>query len=231
MNRFENETVQPVASQRLNVGAIALALGSAGVVVTSVLYGMSAAEVASPFVESDMDSAVAGAIQSSGTMYAAGLVGITSNLAFTVGALVLGVQWLQRGAQVQSVGWFILAFCTIIFTIVDALVGFVLPPMAQATGVTSGFAMAKHLFDILFLWGTTTFGVGIVLAVAGDQFDRCAIPRVLAIPVLLIGVAAFLSGGAGLFGVHVNRIGGLTILFGSAFMTLIGLYLARPQVR
>ena len=69
----------------LTVGGAALALGAFGVAVTSVLYALSPPAAALPAYP--LDQALAGAIAGARTLFAAGTVGIFSDIVMAVGSV------------------------------------------------------------------------------------------------------------------------------------------------
>jgi hypothetical protein len=204
-------------------GGALLSLGSLGVVATSVCYAMSPPAAAMPQAMIDLAAAADGAIKGAATMRLAGLFGVTGDIAITAGAFVLAT----RAVGMSGAGWFVIGLSTIIFAIVDAMVGFVLTPVAAAAGASATFLAVKQLFDALFLLGTATFGAGVVLATAGSALgsDRL-LARLLAMLALATGVAALASGAGSLAGVHLERYLGIGILGGSAMFTLIGAHIA-----
>jgi hypothetical protein len=208
------------------VGGGAIALGAAGIVATSVLYGMSPPAAALPVQPLDLTAAVEGTIRGAGTMWWAGVVGVFGDVLVTGGGLVLGAGRLARGEGVAALGWFLIATSTILFAVVDALVGFVLPPLAVASGASGAFLGAKTLFDSLFMLGTATFGLGAVLAMVRA---RDTVPRALVVAATAVGAAALVGGAGGLFGHDLHRLMGIGILGGSLSFALVGLALARPR--
>jgi hypothetical protein len=215
----------------VRLGALCLAFGAAGVVATSLFYGMSPPAAAAPVVPLDLTAAAEGAVKGAVTMHLAGLIGIFGDIAITGGGFILGVDRLMKGDGVAALGWVLIAVSTIIFAIVDALVGFVLPQVAIASGASPAFLAAKILFDILFMLGAATFGAGAVLAVARNAIAGGAVPRILAVPAVIVGLVAFVSGtGGSVFALNLSSFMGLGILGGSVIFTLIGLRLAfRPR--
>jgi hypothetical protein len=204
-------------------GGMLLGLGSLGVVVTSICYGMSPPAAAMPQATIDLAAAADGAIKGATIMRLAGLFGVAGDIAITAGAFVLATRVAGRDAA----GWFVIGVSTIIFAIVDALVGFVLTPVATAAGASATFLAMKQLFDTLFLLGAATFGAGALLVAFGSAFGSGGlIMRLLAVLAFAAGIAAFASGAGSLAGVHLERYLGIGILGGSAVFTLIGLQIA-----
>lgn len=203
-----------------------VALGAAGIVATSIFYGLSPPAAAMPQATVDLAAAAEGAVKGAQTMRLAGLFGVAGDIAVTAGAFVLGVRVLAADAAAAS-GWFLIGVSTIIFAVVDAIVGFVLTPVAQASGASATLLGMKHLFDALFLLGTATFGAGAVLAMLSSAFGQAGLVwRLTAGLAVIAGAAALVSGGGSLAGVPLERYVGFGILGGSAIFTLIGLQIA-----
>lgn len=202
-----------------------LALGAAGIVATSVFYGMSPREAAMPQPTIDLAAAVDGAIKGARTMRLAGLFGVAGDVLVTAAAFLLATRVAATDAAAAS-GWFLIGVSTIIFAIVDAIVGFVLTPLAEAGGGTPFLGM-RQLLDTLFLLGTATFGAGAVLATIVSAFGYGGIiARLLAVLAFVAGAVALATGAGSLMGVHLERFVGFGILGGSAIFTLIGLQIA-----
>ncbi len=206
-------------------GGLALALGSAGVVVTSVFYKLSPLAAAMPVLPADYAAARAGAIAGASTMRLAGLFGVSGDVLITAGAFLLAGLWLRNGRGAGALGWLLIGISTIVFTVVDALVGFVLT--ATAAEEASGFIAAKSLFDALFMQGTACFGLGAVLFALPEVFGNSRFtPRLLAVAALLVGALAAASGLGGLMGFNLHNPIGLSVISGSALFTVIGLGIA-----
>jgi hypothetical protein len=208
------------------VNALLLALGAAGVVVTSLLYGASPPAAAMPLVPIDLAAATKGAVEGAATMHLAGLFGIFADVLITGSGLVLGANAFARGEEVPALGWFLIAISTVIFAVVDSLVGFVLSPVAA--GAPAAFFAVKSLFDVLFMLGTATFGLGAILTMARDALaPGGATPRLLAIVACVVGLSGFVGGLGGTLGFNLHNLMAVGLLGGSASFTVIGLMLAR----
>ena len=146
----------------LTAGGVALALGSIGVTVTSVLYALSPPAAALPAYP--LDLAFAGARSGASILHAAGTVGIFSDIVMAVGVLLIAFELVQRERAVAAGGWIAMFLSIVVFTFVDAMGGYVLAPLAGLNDGASVFAGFKRLFDVLFLLGTVAFGGGAVVA-------------------------------------------------------------------
>jgi hypothetical protein len=143
--------------------------------------------------------------------------------------LLLGLAHLERRATLEASGWFLIALCTVFFAVVDSLGGFVLPVVAQS-GMAAGFLVAKSLFDILFMLGTATFGLGAAMAVARDLVaPGRTVPRLVVVLALASGIAALAGGVGGILGFNLAPLMGFGILGGAIAYGLVGVRLvARP---
>jgi len=192
-------------------------------VVAVIAFAASPPAAAMPQAAIDLAAAAEGAVKGAATMRLAGLFGVSGDVLITTGVFLLAM----RIAGVAAAGWILIGLSTIVFVIVDAMVGFVLPPVAAASGASQSFLAVKQLFDILFLFGTAIFGAGAILATFDSAFGAGgAIARVLAVPAFATGVAAIVSGGGSLAGIHLEQFVGLGILGGSAIFTIVGLQMA-----
>ena len=176
----------------MTAAGAALALGSIGVTVTSALYALSppaAALPAHPF-----DQALAGARSGARTMYAAGTVGIFSDIVAAVGAMLVRLN--SPGGRVSRVCRSVAILLSIVvFTFVErSWAVLAVAAMADGAGAFTGF---KRLFDVLFLLGTASFGVGAMLALTDEIRSSAPIVASHCAAGMLIGLAALC--GCGLF--------------------------------
>jgi hypothetical protein len=134
----------------LMAGGAALALGSIGVTVTSVLYALSPPAAALPAYP--LDLALAGARSGASTLHAAGTVGIFSDIVMAVGVLLIAFELVQRERSIAAAGWIAMFLSIVVFTFVDAIGGYVLAPLAGLNDGAGVFAGFKRLFDVFFCW-------------------------------------------------------------------------------
>ena len=134
----------------LTAGGVALAVGSIGVTVTSVLYALSPPAAALPAYP--LDLALTGARSGALTLHAAGTVGIFSDIVMAVGVLLIALELVQRERAVAAGGWIAMFLSIVVFTFVDAIGGYVLAPLAGLNDGASVFAGFKRLFDCFFCW-------------------------------------------------------------------------------
>jgi hypothetical protein len=204
--------------------AWALAVGGLGVVATCICYRLSPVAAAMPVVPADYGAAQAGALAGASTMRLAGLFGMSGDLLMTAGAAGIAVMAMSEGAGLRALGWLLMALSTVVYTFVDAIVGFVLPVAAGG----DGFAVAKSLFDVLFLQGAATFGLGAMLVLSREVLSSSRMaPRGLALIAMAPALAALVGGGASLAGVPgLHTMVGLGIAGGAISFAAIGLVLA-----
>jgi len=213
----------------LTVAGAALALGSLGVTMTSLLYALSPPAATLP--GQPLDQALAGAITGARTMLAAGTVGIFSDIVMAVGALLVALELVRRGRAVAAAGWIAILLSIVVFTFVDAMVGYVLSPLAAMKDSASAFAGFKRLFDVLFLLGTVAFGGGAVLALADEMRSTTPIvSRSVAVVGVIVGLAGALAAAAIFMGLPFGLGVGISIGLGSAVFAAIGMQIMlKPQ--
>lgn len=207
-------------------GAAALAVGAAGVVLTSVLYLFTGPE-ALPALHPPAAALHAATINAH-AMWRAGLVGIFGDVAFATGALVMMTQRKRTGSAMEPTGWVLIALANMIFVLVDALMANVLAPVALTPGGAGAFIGFRHLYDLLFALGSVTAGAGGVLVLWSEAKTTTAPwPR----PVSYVGVglsAVGLLGGLGHFaGLPMALPMGASILLVSALFAYFGFRIAR----
>ena len=210
----------------LVVGGAALALGSLGVVATSVLYALSPPAAALPAYP--LDQAIAGARAGATTLFAAGTVGIFSDIIMAIGTLLVAFDLVLRRRTLAATGWIAMLLSIIVFTLVDAMGGYVLASLAVMSDGASAFSGFKRLFDVLFLLGTVAFGGGAIVALAADMSGPAPfVGKPLAIAGILVGLAGLLTSVACIIGLPFGQGVGISVGLGSALFTAIGLQLAR----
>ena len=212
-----------VRVSNLAAGGAALALGSLGVTVASVLYALSPPAAALPAQPFDQALATAGALAGARTMFAAGTVGIFSDIVLAVGALLVALELARRGRGLAAAGWIAILLSVVVFTFVDAIVGYVLGPVAATAGGAAAFTGFKRLFDVLFLLGTMAFGAGAMLALTDElRSSRPIASKPVAMAGALTGLAGVLAAAACFAGFPVEQGVGISIGLGSAVFAAIG---------
>ncbi len=208
----------------LMAGGAALALGSIGVTVTSVLYALSPPAAALPAYP--LDLALAGARSGASTLHAAGTVGIFSDIVMAVGVLLIAFELVQRERSIAAGGWIAMFLSIVVFTFVDAIGGYVLAPLAGLNDGASVFAGFKRLFDVLFLLGTVAFGGGAMVALADDmRASAPAVSRPLTVIGILVGMAGVLAAAACFVGLPFGQGVGISIGLGSVLFAAVGVQL------
>jgi hypothetical protein len=133
----------------------------------------------------------------------------------------------QRGRALAAAGWSAILLSIVIFTFVDAIAGYVLVPTDAMGGGGGAFAGPKHLFDVLFLLGTTAFGAGAVLALMADmQSTAPLISRFVASIGVLAELLGVLTSVACFTGFPLHQGAGISIGLGAAAFTAIGVQIA-----
>ncbi len=207
----------------LTVGGAAVALGSLGVTAASLLYALSPPAAALPAQPFDDALALTGAVAGARTMFEAGTVGIFSDIVMAVGALLVASELARRGRGIAAAGWIAILLSVVVFTFVDAIVGYVLGPVAAMKDAAAAFTGFKRLFDVLFLLGTTAFGAGATLALTNEM--RSAVPmasRPVALAGALTGLAGVLAAAACFAGFPLEQGVGISIGLGAAVFVAIG---------
>lgn len=212
----------------------ALALGSLGVVATSAFYLLSPAEAALPVLPLDLAAALTGAQHGAATMRAAGTFGIMSDVVVAAAAFALGAAEIaRRGPAATALGWLAVAVSALIFVSVDAIVGFVLAPLAAHPQEPGSFLGFKLFFDCLFALGTLAFASGSALIFL-PQLTRPRIaaaqrlfPAAIAVPAGLAAIVGTAAGLASLLGFDSHQAMGASIALGSVLFAFAGARLAR----
>lgn len=170
---------------------LAMAIGSFGVVLTSIFYAISPVIAALPVPGVSIADAYDGMLSGRVTMMAAGIVGVPSDVILIAGTLLLLVFRTPAGLQIERLGLALITMGVVIFTFVDALAAGVLTQIAMLdTGMTV-FAGFKFLFDILFIFGTITIGLGTPMVFASELK---ATSSILAKPLAWAGILFSLLG-------------------------------------
>jgi hypothetical protein len=202
-----------------------LALGSLGITATSVLYALSPRVAAMPVSPFDPAAAQAAATAGASTMLLAGAVGIAGDLLWATAGLMLARRAAAQSRPLGEAGWIAVAFGLLLFTVVDLIVGFVVPQLAAAGD--PAFTGFKRFFDALFRLATLTTNVGLVVAFLSetrttDTPVRRALSRVIT-AVCGIGALAAVAGFAGwppadqVFGPLIGLTSVLTLVAGLQF--------------
>lgn len=218
----------------LAVGGVLSAVGAFGVVVTSLFYVLSPRAAAGPVAPLDLAAAMSGAASGAASLHAAGSIGVFGDIIWATAALILAGELARRGRGVSAAGWIALFLSILIFTLVDGMTGYVLPPLAAGSNA-AGFEAFKRFWDMLFLLGTVAYGAGVVLALAGDLgASTPMVSRPLAwaaLAVALIGGLAATAGLMGVTGLPIDRMSGGSIGLGALLFIPISLQIARASER
>lgn len=205
-------------------GALAIAIGAVGVLITSAFYALSPAVAALPTADLAMPGAFQAAAGALSTMWSAGTVGIVSDVVLAAGALTLVTVDRQAGSGLRQLGWAAAAISAIVFIVVDTLAGHVLPQLASLAGGEIAFVGFKRLFDALFVLGTLAFGGATVLIFLGQIRDGAAIFGIIGTVVGVLGVILGLGHFAGL---KVGQPIGLFVALGSILFVILAIRILR----
>jgi hypothetical protein len=191
----------------VRIAALLTGIGALGVIATSACYAVAGPEAALPGSTASAEAARAATTAAAGWMRAASLFGMPSDVVFTVGGLMLAATRRGTGAGLAIAGWLALAIAGVLFTIVDAMVGFVLPPLAALAGGEAGYVAVRTLFDVLFAIGGWTVGVGAIAVAWSSHWPEYRWRSVL-----------WLMRAAGVIGIAANT----SYFFGVPAAALIG---------
>ncbi|WP_155904991.1 hypothetical protein [Methylopila sp. M107] len=200
----------PMSSSGPSLGKLGgwlVAASAASIVAVSAFYVLSPPAAIDPALDVDPVAAAAAAVEGARTMRLAGLFGVIGDLVLALGALLLMAEAAIERRSSAAAGWGAVALSALVFEIVDALAGFVLPAAGASPEVFLGL---RNLYAALFLAGTATFGAGALLLARGEpRLGRllgglCVIDGVLAIAAVALVFAGLplgpLVGGAVGFG-------------------------------
>ncbi len=214
----------------LRLAGVILALGSLAVVVTCVFYRLSPAAIALPVTVLDVAAALQGGMSGAHLMRLAGQAGIGGDLAITASALVIAHDRMLRGRPMAAIGWILIGLDTIVFLLTDSLVAYVLPPVA-ATGSAPTLVGFKALFDVSFLVGAATLGLGSLMAMGSELSSAMPqLSRWAAAAGLLAGLISTMVAVGSLSGAPLHTLAGPSIAVSVIIYTWIGLEIAlRPD--
>ena len=220
----------PAEPSFARVAGALLAAGAAGVIVTSLLYALAGPEAALPGGAAGIDAARAATGPSAAAMRAASLFGMPSDVLLTVAALMLAAGRRGPGAALSTAGWTALALSGVLFTVVDAMVGYVLPPLAAAANGAPAYLAVRSLFDVLFAIGAWSVGLGsLAVAVAGHAAEsRWPAARWLLLAAGVVGVAA---SSAWLLGLPGERLLGPGIALAAVALLVLAIGTLSPAQR
>jgi hypothetical protein len=209
-------------------GGVWLATGAFGVVITSVLYALAPPLAVLPIANVSVPEALLASVAGQPWMAAAGGIGIFADVALATGALVLLSARRPTSTGLETSGWAWLAVTNLIFLVVDALVAHVLGPVAALGGSLPAFTGFKQLFDLLFILGTMTFGIGSMSILWGEmQATSPVVPRAVSVLGILVGVVGVVSAVGYFLGVNLAPVIGGSIGVGAVLFTILGIQIAR----
>ena len=209
-------------------GGHLLALGFAGITVTTGLYALAppaAGLPVHPFVAAD---AIAGVVGGAAFLHAASLVGVTSDIVAVMGASLILLDLGRHDKGPAASGMTAIIISILIFTMVDAMVGTVLVPLALDPATAMAFIADKRLFDALFVFGTGAFGVGaLVFCLAEARSPSLGLGRSTIGAGLVSGALGLAATVACLAGLPLHLFLGASIGIAGLVFTWIGLRIAK----
>jgi hypothetical protein len=216
--------IKAAASAAIRVGGVGVTLGAAMIAIVSGLYATSPAAATMPVVAARLPEALEALRASEGAqLWWIGIVGLTGDAIFAVGAMMVALGLVLRGQPIKASGWLGIALSNIIFVGVDALVGRTLANTASISASEAGFIAAKSFSDALFISGTFAFGVGALLLFAPALVRRAALlSRALSLPGVGVGLLGASAALMCLFGADAGQLLGLAIAAGSAVFLIVG---------
>ena len=231
MTVFDLDAIPERRAPLTRVGGAAVALGAIGVVAVSALYALSPPAVALPAQPFQLAEALRGALDGATTMRAAGAIGVISDIVLAVGGALVATIVVQRGDILAAAGWITVTLASLLFTFVDAIVGFVLAPLAAAADGGGAFLGFKHLFDALFLLSTIALSVGAALALSREiAASSLALGKILPAVGVAASAAGFLASIACCLGLPAEQGVGASVAASAVVFALIGWRLASaPQ--
>jgi hypothetical protein len=214
-----------MSNRTVSWGGLLLAVGSIGVVVTSVFYALSPVAAALP-AGGDILAALEGSLAGRVTLTLAGSFGIVADVLFAAGSLLLLIYREPAGLAIERVGWVLGALSVVIFVFVDALSAGVLSVVA-GLGV-AGYLGFKLLYNILFVLGTLVFGLSAPALFAGELMAASSVlPRWVSAAGLAAGAVGFVAAAVWFAGVALPLVIGLSIALGSCVFAAYGFLIAR----
>lgn len=206
---------------------IALAIGALGITVASILYALTPPEAALPIPSPDLSAAFTATALGAATMSAAGNIGIIFDVIFMAAALVLLVFRKPGRLSVEPLGWALVTLSVMMFVILDALAATVLPRLATGAQLTDAFVGFKLLFDILFVLGSISFGLGGCAIFISEIKAHPAKPlKALMWCGVLFALAALISGLLYIANVSLPLVLGGAILGGGLIFSIYGMQIA-----
>ncbi len=208
------------------VPGIAVAIGSFGVVLTSIFYALSPVPSALPSPNVSMSEALQGMISGKLTMMLAGIIGVISDVILIAGALLLMTK--PESSPVKKIGWALIAIGVLIFVFVDSLSAGVLTQLAALEDAAPSFAAFKLFFDICFIFGTITVGLGTTAILFGEiNAESPILPKPLAWLGILFSVIGLIAALLYFAGISLPQVIGVSIAFTSLVFGIYGIRVTR----
>ncbi|HMI09962.1 MAG TPA: hypothetical protein VK497_06210 [Candidatus Saccharimonadales bacterium] len=212
---------------------IALAVGAFGITIASLLYALTPVEAALPIPNPNLSDAFTATKLGHETMKAAGVIGIIFDIVFMAATLVLLAFRKPKTLSVEPLGWAFVTLSVLMFVVADALAATALPRLALGFQLTDAFIGFKLLFDIFFVMGSISFGLG-GSAIFISELRAQHAPRPLKVLMwsgLLFALAGLISGLLYIMNVSLPLVMGAAILGGGLIFCIYGVHIANSTRR
>jgi len=212
------------SSATIRLGGLILAIGSLCIGIVSYFYAISPKAATMPVVTSRLGEAWAATQGIQDALRPIGLFGLTGDIIFVVGALILAICLILRKQIISATGLLTTALSSSLFVAVDALVGRTLGITTMDLNSAGAFLLAKSLSDSLFIAATFASGLGLLLFFIPRLFTPTSL-RERIVPTLgtIVGVSGTLIPIFCLLGADMGPLLGLSIGAGSALFLIIGI--------
>lgn len=222
-----NEQLLHSESRTIFYAGIALALGAFGITIASILYALTPPEAALPIANPNLTAAFTATVSGKATMSTAGTIGIIFDVVFMAAALVLLVFRKPKGISIEPLGWALVTLSVMMFVILDALAAAVLPKLATGSQLTDTFTAFKLLFDIFFVLGSISFGLGAAAIFISEIKAHTGRPlKVLMWCGMIFASVALMSGLLYMVNVSLPLVMGGAILGGGLIFSIYGIQIA-----
>lgn len=225
MNRINS-----TSSNELFWAGVAVAVGSFGVVLASIFYALSPVSAALPVPGVDLEVAMNGMITGRATMVAAGVTGVISDVILIAGMLLLMAFRRPTNLQLEKLGWALASVGVVIFIVVDSLSAGVLTQVAALDNAMPVLAGFKLTFDIFFIFGTITIGLGTpAILVREIKAESPILSKPLAWAGILVSLIGLISSLLYFANIALPQVIGISIAGVSLIFGIYGIQIARSK--
>jgi hypothetical protein len=208
-----------------------LAMGAAALFVGTLFYARLTPELGLPALPGERAQALADALSLGPQRLAlAGGFSFLGDCLLLAACIALASRDRGEASGLDSAGWALLAVSVALATLFDSMTAALFWPLAHAAD-PAPFLALKAWFDFLFAAADVPFGVGFIAVLWADARARSPL---LPKPVFFFGFAV--SAAAAISGLgyvtdvlHMPLVIGLTVTFGCAILTALGVQIARRE--